>query len=99
MTPLSSLRGAQRRGNPCAYAKAAVDCFRHCEERSDVAIHVPASRPKWIASFLAMPGQSRSAVAIIPMTPPGRVCFEKTTNIETCTFWPCKSYIFKSFNK
>jgi hypothetical protein len=32
------LRGAQRRGNPRARAKAAMDCFRHCEERSDVAI-------------------------------------------------------------
>jgi hypothetical protein len=27
MTPLSSLRGAQRRGNPCACVKAEMDCF------------------------------------------------------------------------
>jgi hypothetical protein len=27
---------------------------RHCEARSAVAIQVPAPRPQWIASFLAM---------------------------------------------
>ncbi len=33
--------------------------FRHCEARSAVAIHVPAPRSQWIASFLAMTGQGR----------------------------------------
>ena len=36
-------------------ARGAVAApLRHCEARSAVAIHVPAPRPQWIASFLAM---------------------------------------------
>jgi hypothetical protein len=34
--------------------------LRYCEARSAVAIHVPAPRPQWIASFLAMTGQGRN---------------------------------------
>ena len=45
----SSLRGAQRRGNPWPLDRFVPrdDAWvRHCEERSDVAIHDP-----WIASL------------------------------------------------
>jgi hypothetical protein len=60
--------------------------LRYCEARSAVAIHVPAPRPQWIASFLAMTGQgrddhpfrhceARSAVAIQVFVQPPMDCF------------------------
>ncbi|WP_157098401.1 hypothetical protein [Chlorobaculum limnaeum] len=61
---IPSLRGAERRGNPCSICEAREDGsprpdksglamtwkresvieFRHCEERSDVAIHAESAK-------------------------------------------------------
>jgi hypothetical protein len=61
---LPSLREAKRRSNPSFPSATAMDCFagarndgkkrarfRHCEKRSDEAIHPFLPRRRWIASL------------------------------------------------